>query len=199
MPLPAIRWTSRCKLSRAPDVGVPAGRRRPFRRCSSSRAAPRRAERKRQTGSPERSRPALPLDTAITIGKGITPRLKAKALSGPGQRPARRFRCRCGRNAFDDFVAKTQARLTPEDGTDKGDQYVFLAIAGAAKAILSYRAGKRIQHHALGARLQVSELRDDVSAEGELRALGAGPEPGKPRPPKTVRPSKGVVLFKDAS
>jgi hypothetical protein len=57
---------------------------------------------------------------------------------------------RCGRNAFDDFVAKTQARLTPEDGTDKGDQYVFLAIAGAAKATLSYRAGKRIQRHALG-------------------------------------------------
>ncbi|MGA9213900.1 MAG: hypothetical protein WBE85_11110 [Methylocella sp.] len=25
------------------------------------------------------------------------------------------------------YVAKTQARVTPEDGTDKGDQYVFLA------------------------------------------------------------------------
>jgi hypothetical protein len=43
------------------------------------------------------------------------------------------------------FVGKKQARLAPEDGMDKGDQYVFLAIAGAAKAILSYRVGKRNQ------------------------------------------------------
>jgi len=45
------------------------------------------------------------------------------------------------------YVAKKQARLTPDDGADKGDQYVFLAIAGAAKAILSYRVGKRTQEH----------------------------------------------------
>jgi hypothetical protein len=45
------------------------------------------------------------------------------------------------------FVAKKQARLAPEDGKDKGDQYVFLAIAGAAKATLSYRVGKRNQEH----------------------------------------------------
>src|ERR1700730_2429858 len=43
------------------------------------------------------------------------------------------------------YVAKKQARLTPGDGTDKGDQYVFLAVAGAAKAILSYCVGKRNQ------------------------------------------------------
>ncbi len=41
------------------------------------------------------------------------------------------------------YVAKKQARLTSEDGVDNGDQYVFLAIAGATKAILSYRVGKR--------------------------------------------------------
>jgi IS1 family transposase len=41
------------------------------------------------------------------------------------------------------YVAKKQKQLTPEDGTSKGDQYVFIALAGAAKAIISYRVGKR--------------------------------------------------------
>jgi IS1 family transposase len=58
------------------------------------------------------------------------------------------------------FCSKKQARLTPEDGTDKGDQYVFLAIAGAAKAILSYRVGKRNQEHT-------------SAFVADLRALGA--------------------------
>jgi hypothetical protein len=40
------------------------------------------------------------------------------------------------------FVGKKQKQLTPEDGTDKGDQYVFIALAGAAKAILAYRVGQ---------------------------------------------------------
>jgi len=103
--------TSRSKLSRAPHAGGPAGPRAPFRHRCSSRAAPRRAappKKEATTGRRETSRPALPLDTAIPIdfraeapapvanSKGITPRLKAKALAGPAQGPARRFRCRCG-------------------------------------------------------------------------------------------------------
>jgi hypothetical protein len=45
------------------------------------------------------------------------------------------------------------------------------------------------------------EPRDDVSAEVELRALGADRKLGKPRPPGTLlsEPSNGVVLFRDAS
>jgi hypothetical protein len=42
------------------------------------------------------------------------------------------------------FCFEKQARLTPEDGADKGDQYVFIAIAGAAKAILSYRIARTL-------------------------------------------------------
>lgn len=41
------------------------------------------------------------------------------------------------------FVAKKQRHLKPDDPADFGDQYVFLALAGAAKAIISWRVGKR--------------------------------------------------------
>jgi IS1 family transposase len=41
------------------------------------------------------------------------------------------------------FVAKKQGHLRPGDSTDFGDQYVFVALSGAAKAIISYRVGKR--------------------------------------------------------
>jgi IS1 family transposase len=41
------------------------------------------------------------------------------------------------------FVAKKQRHLKPSDPADFGDQYVFLALAGAGKAIISFRVGKR--------------------------------------------------------
>jgi IS1 family transposase len=41
------------------------------------------------------------------------------------------------------YVAKKQKQVQPEDGTNKGDQYVFIALTGAAKAIIAYRVGKR--------------------------------------------------------
>ena len=41
------------------------------------------------------------------------------------------------------FVGKKQRKVTPQDGGDVGDQYVFIAIASSAKAILSYHVGKR--------------------------------------------------------
>lgn len=41
------------------------------------------------------------------------------------------------------FVGKKQKRLKPTDGQDKGDQYVFIAIASLQKAIISYQVGKR--------------------------------------------------------
>jgi hypothetical protein len=67
------------------------------------------------------------------------------------------------------FVAKKQARLVPEDGTDKGDQYVFLAIAGAAKAILGYRVGKRNQEHTSAF---VADLRARVLGAPEISSDG---------------------------
>jgi IS1 family transposase len=73
------------------------------------------------------------------------------------------------------FCFKKQARLTPEDGTDKGDQYVFLAIAGAAKAILSYRVGKRNQEHTSAF---VADLRARVLDAPEISSDGWNCYPG---------------------
>jgi hypothetical protein len=42
------------------------------------------------------------------------------------------------------FVGKKQKLVTADEGVAKGDQYVFIALAGAAKAIVCYRVGKRI-------------------------------------------------------
>jgi hypothetical protein len=41
------------------------------------------------------------------------------------------------------FVAKKQRHLKSGDSADFGDQYVFLALAGNGKTIISYRVGKR--------------------------------------------------------
>lgn len=67
------------------------------------------------------------------------------------------------------FCFKKQARLMPEDGTDKGDQYVFLALAGAAKAILSYCVGKRNQEHTSSF---VADLRARVLGAPEISSDG---------------------------
>jgi IS1 family transposase len=48
------------------------------------------------------------------------------------------------------YVGKKQKQLKPEDGPNKGDQYVFIALAGAAKAIISYRVGKRTLENTKG-------------------------------------------------
>jgi hypothetical protein len=41
------------------------------------------------------------------------------------------------------FVGKKQKRLRPEDGAEKGDQYVFIGMDATRKAIISYLVGKR--------------------------------------------------------
>src|SRR5260221_3768428 len=41
------------------------------------------------------------------------------------------------------FVGKKQARAERHELFAKGDQYVFIAMAGTQKAIISYRVGKR--------------------------------------------------------
>lgn len=41
------------------------------------------------------------------------------------------------------FCGKKQRKWTPADGDAKGDQYIYLALASSAKAILSFRVGKR--------------------------------------------------------
>jgi IS1 family transposase len=63
------------------------------------------------------------------------------------------------------FVGKKQVRVTPEDGKEIGDQYVFIALAGAAKAIVSYRIGKRTADNT---RAFVADLRERVLGAPEI-------------------------------
>jgi IS1 family transposase len=63
------------------------------------------------------------------------------------------------------FVGKKQKQLKPDDSADLGDQYVFIALAGAAKAIISYRVGKRT---AVNTRAFVMDVRERVLGEPEI-------------------------------
>lgn len=60
------------------------------------------------------------------------------------------------------FVGKKQRRTTPEDVAIKGDQYIFIALAATAKAIVSYRVGKRTEG-----------VTEDFCADLRARVLGA--------------------------
>ncbi|MFI5023971.1 MAG: transposase [Alphaproteobacteria bacterium] len=63
------------------------------------------------------------------------------------------------------FIGKKQRKATPEDGASVGDQYVFLALADSAKAIISYRVGKR---DAENTRAFVADLRARVVGAPEI-------------------------------
>lgn len=63
------------------------------------------------------------------------------------------------------YVGKKQKQVRATDSTDMGDQYVFLALAGAAKAIISYRVGKRTAENT---RAFVMDLRERVLGSPEL-------------------------------
>lgn len=65
------------------------------------------------------------------------------------------------------YVGKKQRRVTQEDGDNVGDQYTFLALADTAKAIISYRVGKR---NAENTRAFVADLRDRVLGIPEISA-----------------------------
>src|SRR3954452_1765357 len=67
------------------------------------------------------------------------------------------------------FVAKKQRHLKPDDPADFGDQYVFLALAGAAKAIISWRVGKRDGENC---RDFLADLRDRVLGAPEISSDG---------------------------
>jgi IS1 family transposase len=67
------------------------------------------------------------------------------------------------------YVAKKQRKWTQADGPNKGDQYIYIALAAAAKAILSFRVGKRdLENTALFA----ADLRDRVINAPEISTDG---------------------------
>jgi IS1 family transposase len=67
------------------------------------------------------------------------------------------------------FVGKKQKAVTREDSPEKGDQYVFIALAGAAKAIISYRVGKRTAENT---RAFVMDVRQRVLGAPEISSDG---------------------------
>ena len=70
------------------------------------------------------------------------------------------------------YVGEHQRLVKPEDGPDVGDQFIFLALAGSAKAILSYCVGSR---SLANARTIVSDVRARVIGAPEIStdAFGA--------------------------
>jgi hypothetical protein len=83
------------------------------------------------------------------------------------------------------FVAKKQRRLKPTDPADFGDQYVFLALAGAGKAIISWRVGKR---NGENCRAFLADLRGQLSTGQERRNA-----PATVAAPKTRREIRSVI------
>jgi IS1 family transposase len=67
------------------------------------------------------------------------------------------------------FVAKKQRHLKPTDPADFGDQYAFLALAGAGKAIISWRVGKRSGENC---RAFLADLRTRVLGAPEISSDG---------------------------
>ncbi len=67
------------------------------------------------------------------------------------------------------YVGKKQRKWTLADGNAKGDQYIYLALASSAKAILSFRIGKRdFENTALFA----SDLRERIINAPEISSDG---------------------------
>jgi IS1 family transposase len=97
---------------------------------------------------------------ALTEGMGIR---AAARLTGANRETVGKLALQIGRGCFElhdrlmtgirvnrleldelwSFVGKKQARTERHELPAKGDQYVFIAMAGTQKAIISYRVGKR--------------------------------------------------------
>jgi IS1 family transposase len=67
------------------------------------------------------------------------------------------------------FVAKKQRHLKPTDPAEFGDQYAFLALAGAGKAIISWRVGKR---NGENCRAFLADLRARILGAPEISSDG---------------------------
>jgi len=65
------------------------------------------------------------------------------------------------------YVGKKRNQVRPSDPLTVGDQWTFIALGGASKAIISYRTGKRNTHHT---RLFLQDLRERVDGAPEISA-----------------------------
>jgi IS1 family transposase len=65
------------------------------------------------------------------------------------------------------YVGKKRNQVTESDPITIGDQYTFIALGGASKAIIAYRTGKRDAHNT---RLFLQDLRERVDGAPEISA-----------------------------
>ena len=72
------------------------------------------------------------------------------------------------------YVGKKQKLVQPGDSDMVGDQYTFIALAGSAKAIITYRTGKRTRANT---EIFLNDLRARVVGQPEISADGFNPYP----------------------
>lgn len=76
---------------------------------------------------------------------------------------------RCELDEIWAYVGKKQKNVTEQDGDMIGDQYTFIALADTAKAIITYRTGKRNRENT---ELFINDLRRRVVGSPEISADG---------------------------
>jgi IS1 family transposase len=89
------------------------------------------------------------------------------------------------------FVAKKQARVKRHELFAKGDQYVFVGMAGTQKAIISYRIGKRDTENT---DLFIRDLRERVIGLPEISTDGFHPYRSTIRDAFGNRVAHGVIV-----
>lgn len=101
---------------------------------------------------------------------------------------------RTGRLELDEiwgYVGKKQKRVERHELSHKGDQYTFIALASSAKAIVSYRTGKRDSENT---DLFVQDLRERVLGAPEISTDGFLPYQNAIRDAFNGRASHGVIV-----
>ncbi|GMO14934.1 transposase [Bradyrhizobium sp. TM233] len=101
---------------------------------------------------------------------------------------------RTGRLELDEiwgYVGKKQKKVQRHEISHKGDQYTFIALASSAKAIVSYRTGKRDSENT---DLFVQDLRQRVLGAPEISTDGFLPYQNAIRDAFRGRASHGVIV-----
>lgn len=101
---------------------------------------------------------------------------------------------RAGRLELDEiwgFVAKKEKRVERHEISHKGDQYTFIGMASSAKAIISYRTGKRDSENT---DLFIQDLRERVIGAPEISTDGFTPYRTAIRDAFNGRASHGVIV-----
>lgn len=101
---------------------------------------------------------------------------------------------RAGRLELDEiwgYVGKKQKRVERHEISHKGDQYTFIAMSASAKAIISYRTGKRDSENT---DLFVQDLRQRVIGAPEISTDGFHPYKVSIRDAFNGKASHGVIV-----